>query len=197
MVGRTLRGIAAGATGTAALNIATYVDMVMRGRPSSQVPAKVAGALTQSVGMPLQAEANGKESVSHDEQTKAKHRLSGLGALMGYGTGLGIGALYGLARPMLRRLPLPLAGLAMGAAAMAGSDVLATITKATNPKAWRAAGWAADIIPHAIYGLVTVLTYEAYADDLRAYRAPIPAEAAARFGAVPGPALLPCHPHDG
>ena len=165
MVGRTLRGIAAGATGTAALNIATYVDMAVRGRPSSQTPAKVAGALTQTVGMQLEAEADGEETVSHDEQAKATHRLSGLGALMGYATGLGIGALYGLARPVARRLPLPMAGLALGAAAMAGSDVPATITKATNPKSWGVAGWAADIIPHAIYGLVTVLTYEAYADD--------------------------------
>lgn len=165
MLRRTLRGIAAGATGTAALNIATYVDMAARGRASSEVPAKVAGALTQSVGMPLEAEANGSEHVSQNEQAKAQHRLSGLGALMGYATGLGIGALYGLARPILVKLPLPLAGLALGAAAMASSDVPATITGATNPKTWGAAGWASDIIPHAIYGLVTVLTYEAYAED--------------------------------
>lgn len=165
MLRRTLRGIAAGATGTAALNIATYVDMAARGRASSEVPAKVAGALTQSVGMPLEAEANGSEHVSQNEQAKAQHRLSGLGALMGYATGLGIGALYGLARPILVKLPLPLAGLALGAAAMASSDVPATITGATNPKTWGASGWASDIIPHAIYGLVTVLTYEAYGED--------------------------------
>ena len=165
MLRRTLRGIAAGATGTAALNIATYVDMAARGRASSEVPAKVAGTLSQSVGMPLEAEANGSEHVSQNEQAKAQHRLSGLGALMGYATGLGIGALYGLARPILVKLPLPLAGLALGAAAMASSDVPATITGATNPKTWGASGWASDIIPHAIYGLVTVLTYEAYAED--------------------------------
>ena len=165
MLRRTLRGIAAGATGTAALNIATYVDMAARGRASSEVPAKVAGTLSQSVGMPLEAEANGSEHVSQNEQAKAQHRLSGLGALMGYATGLGIGALYGLARPILVKLPLPLAGLALGAAAMASSDVPATITGATNPKTWGASGWASDIVPHAIYGLVTVLTYEAYAED--------------------------------
>jgi hypothetical protein len=115
--------------------------------------------------MPLEAEAHGSEHVSQNEQAKAQHRLSGLGALMGYATGLGIGALYGLARPILVKLPLPLAGLALGAAAMASSDVPATITGATNPKTWGASGWASDIIPHAIYGLVTVLTYEAYAED--------------------------------
>ena len=165
MLRRTLRGIAAGATGTAALNIATYVDMAARGRASSEVPAKVAGTLTQSVGMPLEAEANSTEHASKTDQAKAQHRLTGIGALMGYATGLGIGALYGLARPVLVKLPLPLAGLALGAAAMASSDVPATITGATNPKSWGASGWASDIIPHAIYGLVTVLTYEAYAED--------------------------------
>jgi hypothetical protein len=31
----------------------------------------------------------------------------------------------------------------------------------SNPKTWGFAGWAAEIIPHFIYGLVTVITYEA------------------------------------
>jgi hypothetical protein len=166
MLRHLLRGTAAGAAGTTALNIATYLDIAIRGRASSEVPEKVAGTLTQAVGIPLEAEANSKGNISDDEQQQAQHRLTGLGALMGYTTGLGIGALYGLARPLLgRRVSVPLAGLALGAAAMATSDVPATITGATNPKTWGAASWAADIIPHAIYGLVTVMTYEAYADD--------------------------------
>ncbi|MGE5334866.1 MAG: hypothetical protein ACM3N4_09230 [Nitrososphaerota archaeon] len=163
MLRHLLRGTIAGAAGTAALNIATYMDIAVRGRSSSEVPAKVAGALTQSVGIPLEAEAHGQNQASDDERQQAQHRLSGIGALMGYVTGLGIGALYGLARPFVRRVPLPLAGLALGAAAMAGSDLPATITHASNPKTWSASGWAADIIPHAIYGLVTVAAYEAYA----------------------------------
>jgi hypothetical protein len=162
MLGSILRGAAAGATGTAALNIATYLDMTMRGRPSSEVPAKVAGSLTQSVGIPLQAEANSQGNISDEEKMKAKQRLTGLGALMGYATGLGIGALYGLVRPFAGRISIPLAGLVLGAAAMASSDVPATVTGATDPKTWGASGWASDIIPHAIYGLVTVLAYEAY-----------------------------------
>src|SRR5690348_3537174 len=166
MLRHLLRGTAAGAAGTTALNIATYLDIAIRGRPSSEVPEKVAGTLTQAVGIPLQAEVNSNGSISDAVQQQAQHRLSGLGALMGYTTGLGIGALYGVARPLLgRRVSVPLAGLVLGAAAMATSDVPATITGATNPKSWGAAGWAADIVPHATYGLVTVMAYEAYADD--------------------------------
>jgi hypothetical protein len=32
----------------------------------------------------------------------------------------------------------------------------------SNPKTRGFAGWAADIIPHLVYGLVTVITYEAW-----------------------------------
>lgn len=160
-----LRGVAAGAAGTVALNVATYMDMTIRGRAPSEVPTQVAGSLTQAVGLDLQAEENGSEPVSDEEKSKAKQRLSGIGALMGYATGLGVGALYGLARPHLARVSLPLAGLALGAAAMAGSDVPATVTGATDPKSWGASGWIADIVPHVIYGLVTVIVYEAFAEE--------------------------------
>ncbi|MGH2485996.1 MAG: hypothetical protein ACRDHE_08300 [Ktedonobacterales bacterium] len=160
-----LRGAAAGAAGTVALNIATYMDMAIRGRASSDVPAQVAGALTQAVGLDPQAKQDGQRPVSDEEKAKAKQRLSGLGALMGYATGLGVGALYGLARPHLARVSWPLAGLALGAAAMAGSDVPATVTGATDPRGWGASGWLSDIVPHVLYGLVTVVAYDAFTGE--------------------------------
>lgn len=165
MLRQALQGAAAGATGTAALNIVTYLDMTMRGRASSNVPAQVAGKLTQAIGLDLQAEQDGSKPVSDDEKTKATQRLSGLGALMGYATGLGVGALYGLVRPRLGRVPMPLAGLVLGAVAMAGSDAPATVSGATNPKSWGVEGWLADIVPHIVYGLVTVIAYEGFASD--------------------------------
>lgn len=165
MLRHVLRGVASGAAGTAALNIATYVDIAIRGRASSDVPEKVAGALTQSVGIPLEAEANSMGNISDDVKARAQHRLTGLGALMGYATGLGIGALYGIIRPVFGRMSVPVAGLVLGAAAMATSDVPATITGATNPKTWGMSGWVADIVPHALFGLVTATAYEAYARD--------------------------------
>ncbi len=33
--------------------------------------------------------------------------------------------------------------------------------RVSNPKTWGFAGWAAEIISHLVYGLVTVITYEA------------------------------------
>jgi hypothetical protein len=63
MLRQLLRGTAAGAAGTTALNIATYLDIAIRGRASSEVPEKVAGTLTQAVGIPLEAEANSNGNI--------------------------------------------------------------------------------------------------------------------------------------
>lgn len=165
MFRQMMRGVAAGAAGTAALNVATYVDMAVHGRASSDVPSRVAGKLTQAVGLDLQAEQDGSKPAGDDEKAKATHRLTGLGALMGYVTGLGVGAVYGALRPNLGAVSLPLAGIALGAAAMAGSDVPATVTGATDPRTWGATGWVADIVPHVIYGVVTVAAYEMFGCD--------------------------------
>lgn len=145
-------GLAAGALGTVALNVVTYLDMAARGRPSSEVPAQVAETLAGKAGVEI-----------GDEET-ARNRSSGVGALLGYVTGLGIGAAYGLVRPHIRGLPLPLAAVGIGAAAMAGSDVPATALGLTDPSEWPASSWASDIVPHLIYGLVTALAYDALAD---------------------------------
>src|SRR5438270_564056 len=50
------RGLLAGAAGTVALNVATYMDMAVRARPSSAVPAKVAASLAEGAGIDLAAE---------------------------------------------------------------------------------------------------------------------------------------------
>jgi hypothetical protein len=56
MASPILTGTAAGAVGTVALNIATYLDMTMRARPASSVPAKLVGVLADKAGVDL---ANG------------------------------------------------------------------------------------------------------------------------------------------
>src|SRR5919197_905845 len=93
MLRNRLLGTAAGAVGTVALNVATYADMAIRGRPSSNVPARMVGVLADKAGIPLSAGGEG----SDDE--KVQNRQSGLGALFGYMTGLGVGTAYGLLRP--------------------------------------------------------------------------------------------------
>jgi len=145
-------GTAAGAVGTAALNIATYADMASRGRPSSETPSTLVKNVAASAGI---------EPLAADDDT-AKNRRSGVGALLGYANGLAVGALYGAVRPSLRgRVPPLAAGLATGALAMALSDVPAARAGATDPKTWTFDAWLADIVPHALYGLAVAFAYDA------------------------------------
>ena len=156
MLRNILIGTIAGAAGTVALDIASYADMAIRGRSSSNAPAKLVENLASIVHLPLSPQGSNDQA--------AQNRESGLGALLGYVNGLGTGALYGLVRSQLDNVPVPLAGILVGLAAMAESDVpLVTLGK-SNPKTWGFSGWTADLIPHLIYGLITVLTYEALAD---------------------------------
>jgi hypothetical protein len=46
-----VHGLTAGAVGTAVLNTVTYLDMAVRGRPSSEVPAETVGALADIAGV--------------------------------------------------------------------------------------------------------------------------------------------------
>jgi hypothetical protein len=53
MLKRLMQGAAAGAAGATALNAATYVDMVLRARPSSSTPEQVAEKLSQRAGVEI------------------------------------------------------------------------------------------------------------------------------------------------
>jgi hypothetical protein len=149
-----LVGLAAGAIGTVALNVATYLDMLARGRPPSDLPANVAGEIVERAGI-----AEGVVERRAEQHTYS--RLTGAGALLGYASGLGLGGAYGIVRPHARWVPLPAAGALLGLAAMASSDIPATTLGVTDPREWGAAGWLSDIVPHAAYGIVTALAFEA------------------------------------
>jgi len=71
-----------------------------------------------------------------------------------------MGVAYGLLRSQLDDVPIPLASTAVGLAAMAASDIPLFALGVSDPRTWGVSGWAADIIPHIIYGFVTVTTYE-------------------------------------
>ncbi|HEX6196970.1 MAG TPA: hypothetical protein VFZ37_13740 [Jiangellaceae bacterium] len=141
------RGVIAGATGTVALNAATYTDMLVRARPASSVPAEVANELAD------------RADVSLGEERTRTNRTQGAGALLGYVTGLGIGIGYSLAPRMMKNLPVWATGPVLGVAAMAGSDVPATVVGATDPKKWGVNAWLSDIIPHMVYGVTTAAVY--------------------------------------
>jgi hypothetical protein len=144
-------GAVAGAVGTVVLDVTTYADTAVRGRPSSNAPAELVKRIAASAGI---------ETLAADDET-ASNRRSGTGALLGYANGVGLGVVYGTLRPALRGVPVVLAGLAAGAAAMAASDIPLTKTGVTDPKTWGTAGWLADIIPHALYGLALAYTFDA------------------------------------
>ncbi|MDI3340622.1 MAG: hypothetical protein QJR03_08825 [Sphaerobacter sp.] len=150
-------GLIAGAVGTVALNIATYADMAIRGRAPSEVPARLVGTLTEKVGLDLASAGGGAET--------RQHRQSGVGALLGYLVGLGIGTAYGALRPAMAAVPTPAAGLGLGLAAMAASDVPIVALRVSDPRTWGLAGWLSDVIPHLIYGLVTAYVFAAISGD--------------------------------
>lgn len=157
MLGPALRGVVAGAVGTVALNLVTYADMALRGRSSSNAPSQMIDKVTKQIHLPLSPQGVGAQ----DETTQ--NRESGLGALLGYVNGLGTGVVYGLIRSRFDGIPAPLAAPLVGMAAMVASDVPLVLLRVTNPKAWGVSGWLSDAIPHLIYGIVTVVTYEAIA----------------------------------
>ena len=43
---------------------------------------------------------------------------------------------------------------------MTAADASYALSGASNPAAWSAADWLSDLVPHLIYGLVTVAAYE-------------------------------------
>ena len=141
-----MAGIFAGAAGTTALDIVTYLDMTVRGRPASVLPAQAAGKLADRAGADL-----GSGEV-------AESRREGVGALLGYAVGLGVGGLYGLLAGD-RNVPLPVAALGLSAAGMAAGDAPYTALRLTDPREWDAVSWASDIVPHLVYGLTTAAVY--------------------------------------
>ena len=155
MLSGALIGAVAGAVGTVALDVTTYADIAIRGRSSSGAPSQMVSILAKAVGLPLSSQGVG----SQDET--AQNRESGLGALLGYVNGLGVGVVYGLLRSRQDDIPIPLAGIGVGLAAMAASDIPLIALRVSNPKTWGFSGWAADAIPHLVYGLVTAIVYEA------------------------------------
>lgn len=149
-----LHGIVSGAVGTAVLNTVTYLDMAVRGRPSSSVPADTAGKMADLAGVTLAAEG--------DDSEKAASRREAIGALLGYATGFAVGGAYGLLRPGgLRGVPRWLAGVGLAAAATGSTVAPYAALGVSDPRTWPAKSWAADIIPHLCYGWATAAAFDA------------------------------------
>jgi uncharacterized membrane protein len=145
-------GVVAGAVGEMALNVVSYADMFVRARPASQMPAKVAGRIARMAGVEL--------AKPGERADKAETRQEAGGALLGYLMAIGTAMAYAVLRRAGLRLPIPLAALTMGGAAMAISDTTATALGVADPAGWGTDGWLADIVPHTAYGLAAAATLE-------------------------------------
>ena len=144
-----LAGALAGAAGTTALNAVTYLDMALRGRPSSDLPEKAVERTASSVGI----------EIPGDEEIRS-NRIAGLAPLMGLATGVGIGTVYGVVAGLIGRPHLAVAGVLVGVGAMAGTDLSMVRMGLTDPRTWGLAGWLSDLVPHLAYGYVTAVTFE-------------------------------------
>ncbi|MGW4502834.1 hypothetical protein ACWENR_30035 [Micromonospora sp. NPDC004336] len=139
-------GAIAGAVGSAALNVVSYLDMVLRGRPASSTPEATAGRLA------------GVAHVDLGPEDRAANRRSGLGPLLGYGMGVAAGVGYALlARG--RRMPLALGTGVLGGGVMTMSDGSMTLLGVTDPRTWRPSDWVADVVPHVAYGMAAAATW--------------------------------------
>ncbi|MET7707696.1 hypothetical protein [Micromonospora sp. NPDC005413] len=139
-------GAIAGAVGSTALNVVSYLDMALRGRPESNTPQETVDRLA------------GIAHVDLGSGARAANRRSGLGPLIGYGLGIAAGVAFALYAGG-RRQPLPMATSLLGAGVMTMTDGSITALGISDPRTWRRSDWVSDIIPHLAYGLTAAATW--------------------------------------
>src|SRR4051794_38852731 len=137
-------GAVAGAAGTTAINVATYSDMVARGRPASSTPQETIDRLAHRAHVSVPGEGERRGS-----------RLSGMGALGGIGVGVAIGTIAGLARWAGWRPRRATEITALTTVALIAGNAPAVVLDVTHPSEWDAKSWLADLGPHLAYGAAT------------------------------------------
>ncbi|CAL9440332.1 hypothetical protein SUDANB176_02233 [Streptomyces sp. enrichment culture] len=151
---RIAQGAVAGAVGTTALNAATYLDMLLRGRPASSSPERTVDRATDLLGARIPGDGEQREA-----------RRSALGALMGSAAGVTAGAVLGAVGATGRsRGGAGTLAAAWALAMLAGNGPM-TVLGVTDPRRWTAEDWAADVVPHLAYAVAATAT-------LRLFRSP-------------------------
>jgi hypothetical protein len=126
--------------------------MVLRARPASTTPETTVRRTEELTEVGLAPEG--------PDSDEAANRRSGLGALLGIAAGLGTGAVYGMVRPRLDGVPLPLLGAAVGLAVNVGTTGPMAAMGVTDPRSWSGSSWLSDLVPHLTYGLVTASVHD-------------------------------------
>ena len=144
-----LKGAAAGAAGTTALNATTYLDMTVRARPTSSTPEDTVEKLAEVSHLKIPGTGEDRDN-----------RVAGLGPLSGIATGVAIGALLGFTRSLGWRPPVAVGSLAATLAVLVGANGPMTALGITDPRTWSLESWVADVVPHVAYGIVTAATLD-------------------------------------
>jgi hypothetical protein len=150
-LGWALRGAAAGAAGSTALNAVTYLDMAARGRGSSSTPQQTVEELADKAHV----------TIPGDEETR-ENRKQGLGPLIGLVAGVGVGVVGGLARASGYRSAKPVGVALTTLGVMVAANGPMTALGVTDPRTWSATDWIADLVPHLVYGVVVKNTIDAF-----------------------------------
>jgi hypothetical protein len=151
VAGWALRGAAAGAAGTTALNAVTYLDMTVRGRPTSSTPEQTVEKLAEKAHVPIPGDGDTR-----------RNRIQGLGPITGLVAGVGAGVVVGLVRAAGYRSQ-PLVGTVLTTlVVLVGTNGPMTVLGITDPRTWSAVDWASDIVPHLAYGAVVKTTMDAF-----------------------------------
>jgi hypothetical protein len=144
-------GVLAGLAGGSALTIVTYLDMVIRARQPSGTPDETVRRLTDAGHIPLGPEG------------RAANRRTALGALLGYASGVATATAFGLLARR-RTVPLPVATVLLGAAAMVVANAPMTLLRVSDPRRWSCTDLLSDIVPHLAYGLTAAATWRRITD---------------------------------
>jgi hypothetical protein len=150
-VGWMLRGAAAGAAGTTALNVVTYLDMTIRGRGVSSTPEQTVEKLAEKAHLPIPGEGETREN-----------RVQALSALTGLGAGIGGGVLVGLARAAGFRWSPAVGTALITTGVLVGTNGPMAVLGITDPRTWSATDWISDLVPHLAYGVVVTTTMAAF-----------------------------------
>lgn len=151
VAGWALRGAAAGAAGSTALNAVTYLDMVVRGRGTSSTPEQTVEKLAELAHV----------QIPGDDETRS-NRVQGLGPITGLVAGVGVGVVVGLVRAAGYRSQ-PLVGtLLTTLGVLVAANGPMTVLGITDPRTWSATDWASDVVPHLAYAAVVKTTMDAF-----------------------------------
>lgn len=152
LANRIVRGALAGVAGKAALDTLTYLDMLLRGRPSSGVPSEMAGQVASRVGL---------DDAFDPDTSQGSARRESLGSLLGTATGVGVAVAYAVVTRGRGFARLPVSGVLVALSAMVAADAGAVVEGVTDPSEWGVSGWVSDVVPHLAFGFVTAAVFDA------------------------------------